>query len=118
MDAKRGSTLRLRTRMTFKSRGSITVAVSACGGIISFEKQVEVEIKMGATYTVEKFYVMNKLPRTLLTGFPFFIRTGAILDARAGTLSIQDFKQTIPLVQIGKQATNELIFAAFELMSQ
>ena len=53
-------------------------------------------------YTKQRFYLMDNLPRVLLLGFPFFQETGAILDARAGTFYIADFKETIPLCKIKK----------------
>ena len=72
-------------------------AISACEGEIYFNKYVEVEINLGSTYTTEKFNLMDNLLRTLLLGYPFCERTGAILEPRAGTLFISDLKETIPL---------------------
>ena len=40
---------------------------------------------------------MDNLPRVLLLGYPFFEKTGAVLDARGGTFTITDFKETLPL---------------------
>ena len=54
---------------------------------------------------------MDNLPRVLLLGFPFFEKTGAILDAREGTLNISDLKQTIPLLRMEKEHKTELVFA-------
>ena len=86
-------------------------AISACGGAIYFNKFVEIEIKFGQSYATERFYLMDNLPRVLLLGFPFFEKTGAILDARAGTLNITDLKQTIPLLRMEKERKTELVFA-------
>jgi hypothetical protein len=88
-------------------------AVTACGGRISFDKFVDIEIRLGSTYTTIKFYLMKDLPRTLLIGFPFFENSGAILDARAGTFFIADLKQTIPLLQMQKQTPTEMVIASF-----
>ena len=63
-------------------------ALSACGGVISFDEHVVVQLKMGEVYIWEKFYLMDNLPRTLLLRYPFCEKTGAVLVARAGTFFI------------------------------
>ena len=100
-----------------KSAQKQSPAISACGGQIFFNKYVEVEIKLGSTYTTEKFYLMDNLPRTLLLGYPFCERTGAILDPRAGTLFISDLKETIPLLRMKAEQSSELVFTTFGLSS-
>jgi hypothetical protein len=62
---------------------------------------------------VEKFYLMDNLPRTLLLGYPFCERTGVVLDARAGTLFIADYKETIPLLRTTPDKKSELVFTTF-----
>ena len=73
---------------------------------------------MGEVYIWEKFYLMDTLPRNLLLSFPWFQKTGAILDARAGHLQITEYKQTIPLIRLKKEAREETVFAAFGLQNQ
>jgi len=92
-------------------------AVSACGGLISFDRYVVVQLKMGEAYVWEKFFLMDNLPRNLLLGFPWFQKTGAILDARAGELKITDLKQTVPLLRLKKEAREETVFATFGLQT-
>ena len=96
---------------------TLSPAISACGGQVFFDKYVEVEIKLGSTYTTERFYLMENLSRSLLLGFPFFESTGAVLDAREGTFRIQDFDETIPLVKLEKDKKSELVFVTFGLSS-
>jgi hypothetical protein len=56
---------------------------------------------------------MEELPRTLLLGYPFCEKTGAILDPRAGTLFIEDFKETIPLLRVKPDRSSEMVFTTF-----
>ena len=86
-------------------------AVSATGGIIQFNQYIEAEVQLGTTYTKIRFYLMEDLPRNLLLGFPWFEATGAILDAKQGKLTIQQFGETIPLFRMQNSNLHNAIFS-------
>ena len=60
---------------------------------------------------------MDNLPRTLLLGYHFCERTGAILDPHAGTLFITDLKETMPFLRMKAEQLSEMVYTTFGVSS-
>jgi hypothetical protein len=54
-------------------------------------------LKVGGKSVEVKFYIMEGLPRSFLLGFPWMARYGGVVDARKGTLTVEDLDLIIPL---------------------
>ena len=93
-------------------------ARSATGQVITFDQYVEVDMRIEGKKAKTRFYLMEGLPRNFLIGYPWLEKNGAVIDARKGIMTVEDWGITVQLEKTNKKKKQEAVFAAFSIGCQ